>query len=129
MVHVCAILGVNMYLYSDETRQILEDFGQFDILKDFDKEKIVYDEIVKMAEKCKGFDGLTLKHTKYGRWAVITPDPYYLCRYTCFDEKGLISHGSYHNYIQAFNDAFQAGYQELCSPDTLDRVASNWNTR
>jgi len=117
-----------MYLYSDEIRQNLLYFKLYDELKDFDADKEIYFSILKEVEN-KGFDGLTLKFKKSDQWAVITPDPDYVCRYTCFDARGFFCHSSYQSYLKAFNDAFQIGYKILCSPDTLDRVASNWNTR
>jgi len=114
-----------MFLYRDDTRKMLEDWNIKSILKDFDRNKKIYFSILEEAEK-NGFNGLTLKHNGFDQWSVITPDQDQLCRYTCFDNRGFFAHGSYDQYLEAFNEIFEMGYRTLCPPATLDLIANNW---
>lgn len=80
-----------------------------------------------------GFLGTMLTNDQQNRWGFITRDfeDAQLFRYTTFDRRGFIGHGTYNTADEACVALFDMGLRNIDDPNRLDDIATNcdWYTQ
>lgn len=76
-----------------------------------------------------GFIGITLATSERNRWGFITRDfeDNLKFRYTTFDRRGFIGHGTYNTAEEACIALFDMGFRLIDHPNRLDDVAASCN--